>query len=198
MIINFKKLEEFNTKYPDESLNSFAYIIFIMLFSEDVHEETIKDFINSSDITDLNIIIKSFEKRGLLKIIGTDPINLSLRPLGLELIGEEKVDDIIELASKIRELFPKGVKSGGYLVRSSEGDIADKLRKFFKKHKYSHEKVLKATENYVNRKRNEGWAYMQRAIYFIEKDGSSNLAAECDNLESEVENDGEIDTMVQL
>lgn len=198
MIINFKKLEEFNTKYPDESLNSFAYIIFIMLFSEDVDEETIKDFINSSDITDLNIIIRSFEKRGLLKIIGTDPINLSLRPLGLELIGEEKVDDIIELASKIRELFPKGVKSGGYLVRSSEGDIADKLRKFFKKHKYSHEKVLKATENYVNRKRNEGWAYMQRAIYFIEKDGSSNLAAECDNLESEVENDGEIDTMVQL
>ena len=96
------------------------------------------------------------------------------------------MDSILELAKQIRDVYPVGIKSGGYLVKSSEIDIADKLRKFFKKHKYTHEQVLEATKKYVRRKRHENWAYMQRAIYFIEKDGSSNLAAEIDNLKEDM------------
>jgi len=95
---------------------------------------------------------------------------------------------IIELAEKIRDLFPVGVKSGGYPVRSSVVDIADKLRKFFKKHKsYTQEQVLEATTKYVNRKRGEGYSYMQKAVFFIEKDGMSTLASEIDSLSEENE-----------
>lgn len=124
--------------------------------------------------------VNTFAESGFVKITSPD----DFEPLGLtdELFGESKPEALSVLAKQIRNLFPAGVKSGGYPVRSSESDITDKLRKFFKKHKYTHEQVLEATERYVERKRNEGWAYMQRVVYFIEKDGSSNLAAECDEL----------------
>jgi len=187
MTINFKKLIEFNNKHPGNKLNCFYFILVNLLYSDEVDEDTIYNYITASVWKDYQQLYKVLEEIGLIKIIGRGYKDVSIRPLGLELIGEATVDDLFVLATKIRNLFPKGIKSGGYLVRNNEGDIADKLRKFFKKHKYSHEQVLKATQNYIKRKEVEGYSYMQKATYFIEKDGVSNLAAECDNLSEEVE-----------
>ena len=36
---------------------------------------------------------------------------------------------------------------------------------------------------------------MQKAVFFIEKEGSSTLAAECDNLKEEVTESDIVDTM---
>ena len=185
MNIDFNKLIEFNNKHPDKKVNSFYYILLSMIISEDVSEEFIIEYLMTAQYDTPKELYNDLQEWGFIKIIGDGYKDISLRPLGIELIGETTVDEVTELASKIRDLFPKGVKSGGYLVRSSEGDIADKLRKFFKKHKYTTEQVLKATKNYVSRKESENYAYMQRATYFIEKDGVSNLAAECDNLSEE-------------
>lgn len=186
MIIDFQKLVEFNNKHPDKKLLPWNFVYFNLVISEETDESILYGmFTFDTTEEDIAEIYKEWEDWGLIKIIGTGLKDISLRPLGIELIGETTVDEVTELASKIRDLFPKGVKSGGYLVRSSEGDIADKLRKFFKKHKYTTEQVLKATKNYVSRKESENYAYMQRATYFIEKDGVSNLAAECDNLSEE-------------
>lgn len=186
MVIDFKKLEEFNAKYPNINIPIQYFLLFNMLVSEDVNEDTIKNFIQQNNSLKENVY-RYLETLGIIKIIGDGYKDISIRPLGIELIGENVVDNILETASKIRELFPKGVKSGGKLVKSAEGDIANKLRKFFKKYKYSQEQVLQATKNYVESKRKEGWSFMQTAAYFIEKDGVSNLAAECDNLNTSEE-----------
>lgn len=176
MTIDFNKLVEFNNKHPDKKLTTSEFLAFNLLISEDVSESMLYDILPDWTIFD------RFQNIGLLKSIGESIKDVSIRDLGLELIGQSKSDNIIEFAEKFKELFPKGVKSGGYPVRSSTADIADKLRKFFKKHKYTQEQVLEATKRYVERKGSEGYSFMQTAVYFIEKNGSSNLAAECDSL----------------
>ena len=136
--------------------------------------------------TELPSCATDLQINGYIKL--TSDTTFELLEKGI-VIFSQKSENILDLAKQIRELFPAGVKSGGYLVRNSEVDIANKLRGFFKKHKYSHEEVLEATKRYVERKRSEGWKFMQRAIYFIEKDGSSTLASECDELDNAVIDD---------
>ena len=132
------------------------------------------------------------EREGLIKI--TDTFEFVLLEKGEKIFGK-KLDTILELAKEIRDLFPSGVRSGGYLVKSSEIDIADKLKKFFKKHKYTHEQVIEATKRYIEGKRNANWNYIQQAQYFIEKNGVSNLASECGNLN---ENSIDVKTNIML
>ena len=129
-----------------------------------------------TNYTDLMLL----EEKGFIKIT-SDDYDFALLEKAESLFGK-KLDSLSELAERLINIYPQGVKSGGYPVRGSKVDVTDKLRKFFKKHKYTHEQVIQAVEKYVERKRKDKWDYMQRLIYFIEKDGSSNLAAECDNL----------------
>ena len=196
MIIDFNKLIEFNNKHPDDTISVYQFILLNMIISEDVIEEFIESFIvfSREEFDDY----RHLESMGLIKITGEGLKDVSLRDLGMELVGQSKSDTVIELATKIRNLFPIGVKSGGYPVRSSVVDIADKLRKFFKKHKYSQEQVLEATKKYVDRKSKEGYSYMQKAVFFIEKEGSSTLAAECDSLKDEGRYVEPIDIMKRL
>ena len=183
MTIDFNKLVEFNNKHPDKKLLPWNFVYLNLVISEEADESILYGMF-TSDTTpeDISEIYKEWEDWGLIKIIGKGLKDVSVRDLGLELIGQSKSDDIVEFAEKFKELFPKGIKSGGYPVRSSVTDIADKLRKFFKKHKYTQEQVLEATKKYVERKELDGYSYMQQAHYFIEKNGASNLASEIDSL----------------
>lgn len=98
---------------------------------------------------------------------------------------EEKVSyvtDLDELVEEYRKLFPKGVKSGGYYVSGDKKACQIKLKRFLKKYDFSEEEILKATSAYVQRMAEQGYQYMQLAHFFIEKNGVSNLAAECDQL----------------
>ena len=85
------------------------------------------------------------------------------------------------------DLFPKGVKSGGYYIRSNKEDCLKKMIKFIKTRKYSKSIIMKATSNYIERKARENYAYMMKAEYFIEKDGMSALATEIANVGEEEE-----------
>lgn len=129
------------------------------------------------------------QANGFIKIT-SDDYTFELLEKAETLFGK-KLDSLTELASKLIEIYPQGVKSGGKYVRSAHVDVVDKLRKFFKKHKYTHEQVLKATKRYVESFRGKKWAYMQTAAFFIEKDGISTLAAECGNLNIIVEQEVE-------
>ena len=129
------------------------------------------------------------QANGFIKIT-SDDYTFELLEKAETLFGK-KLDSLAELASKLIEIYPQGVKSGGYPVRGSKVDVTDKLRKFFKKHKYTHEQVIAATQKYVNRKREESWAYMQRLVFFIEKDSTSNLAAEIDGMKGDNNGAGE-------
>lgn len=100
--------------------------------------------------------------------------------------------DIMSLTHKFREMFPVGVRSGGYLVRSTRNSCLAKMKAFKRKYPEFDDKIiLKSTHEYINRKAREGYAHMKLAPYFIEKDGVSMLAAECEALldNSSVEQD---------
>jgi len=128
----------------------------------------------------LTIDYEKLETLGFIKIT-QDIVYLRDRAMGL--FGKQS-DDILELTKKFRELFPASIRTGGYLVKSSESDIANKLRKFMKNYKnVTQEQILEATRRFVARKRQEGWQYMKTASYFIYKDNESVLAAEIENLQ---------------
>ena len=81
------------------------------------------------------------------------------------------------------ELWPKGIKSGGYAVRSGKDACSTKLRTFLKENKlYTPLIVLTATENYISKCKANDYQYMKLAPYFISKDGVSVLESCCDDL----------------
>lgn len=94
---------------------------------------------------------------------------------------EEWIDEWIDL-------FPKGVKSGGYLVRSDRGSCLNKMKKFIKSYpEYDKEIIMRATKDYVNYYRMKQWNYMQVAHYFISKNEVSNLASNCEDIKHKLE-----------
>lgn len=80
------------------------------------------------------------------------------------------------------DIFPKGKKSGGYLVRSGLNTCRNKMFKFLKKNKFSKETIILATKLYVKEMEKVNWSFMQLAKYFIEKDGSSTLESYCEQV----------------
>jgi len=79
-----------------------------------------------------------------------------------------------------RELWPRGVKSGGYRVKSSLMEITTKMKIFTNRYPYSKDIIMEATKNFLERKAMENFAYIKLAKYFILKDGESTLADECE------------------
>lgn len=80
-------------------------------------------------------------------------------------------------------LFPKVKNGGGLLIRSGESEAKKKLKTFTTKHgkKYTFSLILTATLNYINRY-NNNYSYMKTCGYFISKDSTSVLEAECEQL----------------
>ncbi len=85
------------------------------------------------------------------------------------------------------DIFPRGVKSGGRLLRGDKLSCMRKMRVFLREYPgYSKEIIMQATRNYIESKRNEGFAYTRCAVYFIYRvdssrsDKVSDLATWCD------------------
>lgn len=78
-------------------------------------------------------------------------------------------------------LWPKGVKTGGYLVRSGLSDCAKKMKKFMKEHKnFTKEIIFDVTRKYIHEFKKKDYDRMQLAGYFISKDGKSTLESSCE------------------
>lgn len=130
-------------------------------------------------------IIDQMVRRGLLYCKEDGECQITGK--GLELIGRPfpAITGFVPFIDAFRELFPKGIRSGGYLVKGSKGGCVRKMKKFLDTHpEYSQEVILKATKAYVDRKSKEGWKFMSLAHNFIEKDSVSQLEVECENIMS--------------
>lgn len=104
---------------------------------------------------------------------------------------EEKVSSLNQLVEAFIELFPKGIKNrAGYYIRGNKEDIRTKLIAFMRKYKYSHEVILKATTKYLNKQKNDGYAFCMLSNFFIMKNGVSLLATEC---EAVMNNSGDLE-----
>ena len=106
-------------------------------------------------------------------------------------IIEIKSINYAELANKLRDIFPAGIRGGGgKLIKSPELAVVDKLKKFFKYYPdVKEESIIKATTNYIENRRRDGWRYTTQLDYFIFKDNVSMLYAELDNITNSVEED---------
>jgi hypothetical protein len=81
------------------------------------------------------------------------------------------------------DLWPKGVKSGGYYVKTDSNGCKTKLTKFIKRNpQYTKEIIMQATERYLFVKSLDGYDYTTLAPNFIEKNGVSMLAGECEDI----------------
>lgn len=173
---------EFNLNEINESKISLnGYFICYCIYHN--RKDLILDYIKNH--TGFNIQdVKELEDNGWIKII-----NKSEKIIFENLQIEEKFRIFVEKKDKPEkdwinewlEMFPKGVKSGGYYIKTDLNGCRKKMRKFTSTHpEYTKETIIKATQNYINRCEHNGYQYMKIAPYFIEKDGVSMLAGECE------------------
>lgn len=82
-----------------------------------------------------------------------------------------KDTDLNYLVGQLRELFPKGIKTGSAAWRGNVREIKLRLQKFFKIYEniYSDEAIIEATRKYVE-SFNGNYTYMRILKYFILKD----------------------------
>jgi hypothetical protein len=108
---------------------------------------------------------------------------------------QEPNDRLINLATKLKEIFPKGKKDGTNLYWA-EGValIVRRLKLFFKKYgsDYDDDDIIKAAESYV-RSFNGNYQYMKTLKYFIfkEKIGANREVEGESDLISYIENAGQ-------
>lgn len=102
---------------------------------------------------------------------------------GRDIFNMPKRRRIEDLVDEFRELFPKGVRTAGYLVKGDRNGCIKKMKKFIKENPdVKDDEILAATEAYIKKMALNGYDRMKLAHYFIEKDGASTLSAEIESL----------------
>ena len=108
---------------------------------------------------------------------------------------QEPQDRLIQLATKLKEIFPKGKKDGtNYYWAHGVALIVRRLKLFFKKYgnKFTDEQIIQAAEKYVQGF-NGNYQYMRLLKYFIfkEKVGANGEVEGDSELISYIENAGQ-------
>lgn len=82
-----------------------------------------------------------------------------------------KTNDLTYLVTTLRNIYPKGIKSGSAAWRGNVREITLRLQKFFKIYgsTYNEEDIIEATKKYVE-SFNGNYTYMRILKYFILKD----------------------------
>ena len=108
---------------------------------------------------------------------------------------QEPQDRLIQLATRLKEIFPKGKKDGtNYYWADGVALIVRRLKLFFKKYgnKFTDEQIVQATSKYVQGF-NGNYQYMRLLKYFIfkEKVGANGEVEGDSELISYIENAGQ-------
>ena len=80
------------------------------------------------------------------------------------------------------DMWPRRIKSGGYIVKSNINDVTAKMNRFRKRYPYEKDVIIEATNNYLRESEIKGWSYVKLAKYFILKGDESVLADECESI----------------
>lgn len=112
---------------------------------------------------------------------------------------QEPNDRLVQLAARLKEIFPKGKKDGtNYYWADGVALIVRRLKLFFKKYgnTYTDEQIIQATSKYVEGF-NGNYTYMRLLKYFIfkEKVGAAGEVEGDSELISYIENFGQEDTL---
>lgn len=153
---------------------------------------------------------KFFDRESLVYLIERDLLSMKDESMGFRYSNlqvtagylsifenaKSKSLSVVDWIDEWLELFPKGIKSGGFYVKSAKSGCISKMKNFVKNNpEYDKDTIIQATKNYIKEKEAAGWAYMQLAHFFIEKNKISTLASYCDNIEEYEEKDKFVKTL---
>jgi len=176
----------------EEDLPYQTFLLLVSVYEDDM--EFVK-FMHDRNYMEQILSIELLERRGFVKQHGDNPEDIVLRKSGEDLfksIGKKKKEktDVHLWIDQWREIFPPGSNTGGYRYRGNKLEALKKMIKFADLYPFTREEIFKATTLYVKRFSLKGYAYMQLAHFFIEKQNvGSTLASECEGLrENPVEN----------
>lgn len=163
-------------------------------YAENVKTFGSKDVDKLISLNFIKLIDQDEEKYDVENLETTGAFNTILKRISDNIYKKEvpKDDILIETVPKLEpletwfdswyNLFPQGVKSGGYLVKSGKQICQKKLNTFIKTHpEFTKEQILEATKRYISDFQKANYAYMKIAPYFIEKGGVSTLEDYCNN-----------------
>jgi len=111
--------------------------------------------------------------------------------LGVEQLKDEiQKDEVDGWIDEWLDIFPRGIRTGGKLIRSDREGCLNKMRKFLVDYKYDKDTIMKATRAYIDAKAQEGYMYTRCAVYFIyriepSKERISDLADWCGQVKDE-------------
>lgn len=171
-----------------ENITLSAAILLLLIYEKDFDQYRKTLFIFNTTVGEFNEeeFFGVLQNDGYIKITGDNiPEDIVFRDEFLKLLPkeEQKINDLQGLVDAYMNLFPKGVKSGGYYVRSDATSIENAFKRFFKKYtKTTKEQILLATNNYISECKKNNWQYMKCADYFIMKTDKSTLAAYIANI----------------
>ena len=143
------------------------------------------------------------ERDGLFQQVGWRLTNKGTEVLDSVIMDSDKEqepqDRLIQLATRLKEIFPKGKKDGtNYYWTEGVALIVRRLKLFFRKYgnKFTDEQIVQAAEKYVQGF-NGNYQYMRLLKYFIFKEKvGANGEVECDSeLISYIENAGQTDSL---
>ena len=144
---------------------------------------TFKEFLAALTIKNLKdpkSVIDTLVNRDVLdikddKYVVTDKWSETLDKILTESGGTEKTDEeFIEMAKKMRELYPEGKMPGTtYFYRCNNKEVANKLKRFFIQYgnKYTEQDILDATQRFVAAFK-VNYKYLPLLKYFISKQKS--------------------------
>ena len=139
------------------------------------------------------------ERDGLFQQVGWRLTNKGTEVLDSVIMDSDKEqepqDRLIQLATRLKEIFPKGKKDGtNYYWTEGVALIVRRLKLFFKKYgnKFTDEQIIQAAEKYV-RGFNGNYQYMRLLKYFIfkEKVGANGEVEGDSELINYIENAGQ-------
>ena len=123
------------------------------------------------------------ESKGYLKVTN-EGIDIREKTIKLFYKGTPTDESVDEWITEWRELFPKGIKSGGRPVRGDKQGVIKKMKTFMKANpKITKQQIMDATRQYVFESSLKSYSYIICADYFISKNGSSMLGAMAEDIE---------------
>jgi len=172
---------EYLLNTANKEIPIFDAIILYLIYKKE--DKSYQDYVESQIVTDYKVtsFLQYWEKQGLLKIVGDSlPNDVEFRENFVSLIPQSEKSESTWITEWIN-LWPSGVKSGSYYVKSSEKDVLPKMQKFIKKYKFPQEIIMEATKKYLAERKAQNWIYTTCADYFIIKNDVSRLASYCAN-----------------
>ena len=151
-------------------------------------------------------LIADMQKRELLSKVNDTPYPTPRwdDEMSAVLLESDKVvpdkERCLNLAEQLRELFPKGIKSGNAAWRGNLREITLRLQKFFKLYgnKWTDEEIINAATRYISHF-NGDYTFMRILKYFILKsekkidEEGNGYVEDISELATWLENDTELD-----